>query len=51
MEKFQFTRNEKREADQGNNGPEVIPPEYALPKAEDDPTNGNQASNEVEGRG
>lgn len=41
MEKIGLTRNEDGETSQGDEGPEVIPPEHALLDAKSKPNNGD----------
>ena len=51
MEKIRLTRNEGGEASQGDESPEVIPPEHALLDTKSNPSNGDQARDKEEGQG
>jgi len=45
------TRDDDGEANQGEYGPEVIPPEQTLPETDDNPGNGDYSRDDVEGQG
>lgn len=49
-EGVQLTRNKERVANQGDDCPEVIPPEHAFLETEREPSNGDQGRNYEEGR-